>query len=399
MAWGILDRFLQPNRLLHRALLLGEYLATKDGEDLPAVLIKTLQDHFGAQHVCIHVVEAVPILPGPRDVLVAACPAGLAGEASGSSAAELRLFQHALSSSSAVTFATLPASLQDEVRPLLSAAGARDCMAVPLLNRGAVYAVAGFYFKKTVPPSIVDAEDVAHSIRLLGNLVYGALLQKFHESALAASDSLALAYCQAIASKDGYADGHTAWVCVLAEALGDAVGLSVTELDAVRKGAMFRDVGKMHVPEYILTKPGPLDQEERACVREHPLLGERILLEAASTSPENAGVALRAAATIVRSHHERLDGTGYPDGLAGAAVPLLARIVAIVDVYAALRSDRPYRAAQTASRATEVLQEMAGSALDPELVSLFLTRELYTAAEPTLSSFGTPPLNTSAALT
>ena len=382
MAWGLLDRFMRPKWLLDRILLVAEHVAESDGEALPTLLINTLREHFGAQHVCIHFAEPGILRPDTREALVAECPATLANptDSATNSNAEAKFWQYALTSRKVVTASTTSAAIQDELRPILNAAGARDGIAIPLTYRGEVYAVVNLYFKQTVPSKLATAENVMRSIRLLGNLVYGVLLQQYQTSALQESDDVALALAQAVAARDGYANGHVARVCALAVALGEAAGLSLAEQETVRKGTMFRDIGKLHVPDYVLQKPGPLDAAERALVHEHPLTGERILLEAASSEATPTSEALVMAATAVRSHHERLDGSGYPDGLAGPDVPVPARIVAIVDVYAALIADRPFRAALPVPRAVQILQEMAGPALDPELVSLFISREIHAAA-------------------
>ena len=381
MAWGILDRFMRPKWLLDRILLVAENVAESDGQALPTLLIEALRDHFGARHVCIHFADLSRLRRDARDALIADCPAMPAGAAgtSGPGTTEAKFWQLALSTGNVVTASTLPAALQDELRPLLKAAGARDGMAIPLIYRGHIYAVVNLYFKRTVPSKLATAENVMRSIRLLGNLLYGVVLQDFHASELVYGNEFDVALAQAVATRDGYAAGHVAWVCSLAGALAEAAGLSETEEEAVRRGAAFRDIGKVHVPDYILQKPGPLTAAERALVHEHPLAGERILLEAAANAKTTGNEVQSLAAAAVRSHHERLDGSGYPDGLAGADVPTVARIVAIADVYAALTADRPYRAALPVSRANQVLREMAGSALDPELVALFLARDIPAA--------------------
>lgn len=379
MAWGILDRFARPKWLLDRILLVAEHVAESDGEELPALLIDTLREHFGTQRVCIHFAEPGMLRPETRAAAIAACPAAFANAAAASAAAEARFWQSAFASSKPVTAANTPAAIQDELRPLLKAVGARDGIAIPLLYQGTVYAVVNLYFKRTVPSKLATAENVMRSIRLLGNLVYGVLQREHHARALQERDDLALALAQAAAVRDGYADGHVARVCALASALGTAAGLSRVEQEAVCTGAMLRDIGKLHVPDYVLQKPGPLDDAERACVHEHPLTGERMLLDAGNDgAPPRESLVL--AASAIRSHHERLDGSGYPDGLRGSDVPVLARIVAIADVYAALTADRPFRAALPAPRAVQTLDEMAGPALDPDLVALFFTREIHTLA-------------------
>ena len=281
MAWGFLDRFNRPKWLLDRILLVAEHVAESDGDVLPTLLISTLQEHFGAQHVCIHFTDPGMLRPVTREAVVAACPATSANSTDqAAGGAEARFWQYALAHGNVVTASTTPAVIQDELRPLLQAVGARDGIAIPLTYRGEVYAVVNLYFKRTVPSKLATAENVMRSIRLLGNLVYGVLLQQYHTSALQESDDVALALAQAVAARDGYADGHVARVCALAGALGEAAGLTFAEQEAVRKGTMFRDIGKLHVPDYVLQKPGPLDAAERALVHEHPLTGERILLQA-----------------------------------------------------------------------------------------------------------------------
>ncbi len=389
MAWGVLNNFMRPKRLLDRILLVAEHVAASDDGALPALLIDTLREQFGAQYVCIHFADPGMLSPETRQTLVAACPATSANatEAAGDALAEAGFWQYALTSSKPVTAATTPAAIQDELRPVLEAAGVRDGIAIPLTYRGSIYAVVNLYFRRSVPSTLATAEDVLRSIRLLGNLVYGVVLQEHHERALQGSDRLALALAQAAAVRDGYADGHVARVRALAESLGEAAGLSRAEQEAARKGAMLRDIGKLHVPDYILQKPGPLNAEERALVHEHPVTGARMLLETdfvvdadfvadAGHGIESASQMLSIVASIVRTHHERLDGSGYPDGLAGSDVHKLARIVAIADVYAALVADRPYRAALPAPRAAEVLMDMAGPKLDADLISLFLSRDV-----------------------
>lgn len=127
--------------------------------------------------------------------------------------------------------------------------------------------------------------------------------------------------------------------------------------------AMLHDVGKLRVPDRVLLKPGRLTEEEWGLIRQHPAWGEELLSGA-------DGFALARA--IVRSHHENWDGTGYPDGRAGEAIPFAARIVRIVDVFDALRSDRPYKPAWSPERTLDEMQAMRGRGFDPELADLFL---------------------------
>lgn len=156
---------------------------------------------------------------------------------------------------------------------------------------------------------------------------------------------------------------HLEGVARLAVAVGRRLELLPEQLDEVARAAELHDVGKMAVPDDILLKPGPLDPREWAFIRQHTAVGERIL---------SAAPALRPIATLVRSSHERWDGTGYPDGLAGTAIPLGARIVAVCDAYDAMVSDRAYRPALPRSEALLELQACAGTQFDPAVVDVFL---------------------------
>ena len=126
---------------------------------------------------------------------------------------------------------------------------------------------------------------------------------------------------------------------------------------------MLHDVGKLRVPDRVLLKPGSLDEEEWALIRQHPLWGEQLL-----EGDEGFGLARR----IARWHHENWDGTGYPDGLRGDVNPAAARIVRVVDVFDALRSERPYKAAWPLERSLDELRRMRGAGLDPVLVDVFV---------------------------
>jgi HD-GYP domain-containing protein (c-di-GMP phosphodiesterase class II) len=142
------------------------------------------------------------------------------------------------------------------------------------------------------------------------------------------------------------------------------LGLSDALVLRCRLGGWLHDVGKAGIPEHILAKPGPLDDSEWAVMRTHPVMGEQIVRGVA---------ALRDAATAVRHHHERYDGSGYPDRLAGTAIPIEARIVAAADAYAAMTAARPYSPARTPFEATVELRKCSGSQLDPDVVRALLT--------------------------
>ena len=156
---------------------------------------------------------------------------------------------------------------------------------------------------------------------------------------------------------------HLEGVARLAVATGRELDLLPEQLDEVALAAELHDIGKMAVPDEILAKPGPLDDREWSFIRQHTIVGERIL---------NAAPALRPIGALVRSHHERWDGRGYPDGLAADEIPLGARIVAACDAYDAMTSDRPYRPALPAAEAEAELRRGAGAQFDPGVVEAVL---------------------------
>jgi diguanylate cyclase (GGDEF)-like protein len=175
---------------------------------------------------------------------------------------------------------------------------------------------------------------------------------------------------RALAERDPGLGTHAETVA-LATATAEALGLPSDEVEQVRHASELHDVGKVAIPDAILGKPGPLTEEEWAFVRRHTIIGERIIL---------AAPALARVATLVRASHERWDGAGYPDRLAGDAIPLGARIVAVADAYAAMTAGRPYRAARTPEQAIEELRRCAGSQFDPAVVEAWCARRTVPTA-------------------
>jgi len=167
----------------------------------------------------------------------------------------------------------------------------------------------------------------------------------------------------ALEAKDQYTSEHTEEVVRLAVSLAAELGLEHELVRQVELGAVLHDIGKVRVPESILNKPGPLDDAEWEIMRTHPEVGERILRPISS---------LNAILPIVRHHHERWDGDGYPDRLAGRAIPTGARIVAVCDAYRAMTENRPYRRALPPERAWHELERGAGSQFDPDCVVALL---------------------------
>jgi HD-GYP domain-containing protein (c-di-GMP phosphodiesterase class II) len=155
---------------------------------------------------------------------------------------------------------------------------------------------------------------------------------------------------------------HIDDVALLARGVGRRLGLRAHELHEAVRAAELHDIGKMAIPDALLSKPGPLDAAEWEFMRQHTVIGERML---------HMAPALEGVARLVRWSHERIDGAGYPDGLAGDEIPLGARIVAVCDAFGAMTSDRPYRTAGSADEAVAELLRHAGTQFDPEVVAAF----------------------------
>ena len=181
------------------------------------------------------------------------------------------------------------------------------------------------------------------------------LLQRSYEATLGALASAAEA-------RDPEIGEHLARMARRSVAVGRVLGMSPSELETLRQGARLHDVGKIGTSDAVLSKPGPLDELEVEEMRRHSVIGARIL----------EGVAgLRDCVAVVRHHHERWDGGGYPDGLAGEAIPLAARVVAVVDAFDAMTSDRPYRRAMSAEVALAQVLDGRGTQFCPRCVEAF----------------------------
>jgi putative nucleotidyltransferase with HDIG domain len=163
-------------------------------------------------------------------------------------------------------------------------------------------------------------------------------------------------------ARDAYTHGHTRRVTRHAERIARGMGLTADEVARVRVAAALHDVGKLHTPREVLTKPGQLSNEEFEIIKRHPVDGAAMVAQVCD--PE--------ITAMVRHHHERLDGTGYPDGLAGDAIPLGARIISVADTFDAMTSSRPYRSASRHKKALDVLSKEAGTQLDPAPVAAFM---------------------------
>src|SRR5882672_7938380 len=193
-------------------------------------------------------------------------------------------------------------------------------------------------------------------------------VQQVSDLHLATIEALALA----IDAKDQTAQSHIRRVQVYAAGLARALGMSDTEIQGVKTAALLHDIGKLAVPEHILSKPGPLTQEEFQKIRIHPQVGAEIISGVPFPYP---------VAPLILSHHERWDGKGYPSGLKGEEIPLGARILSVVDYFDALMSERPYHKAMSLDAAVGLLRQESAKALDPRVVQTFIDMYSTLAAE------------------
>ncbi|MBI3490553.1 MAG: response regulator [Acidobacteria bacterium] len=201
----------------------------------------------------------------------------------------------------------------------------------------------------------------AHELRAR---VRSLLRIKRYTDDLDSAESVIVSLALTIEARDRTTDGHCHRLARYASALGRTLGLDEDDVSALERGGFLHDVGKVGIPDAVLAKPGPLTREEYELIKQHTVIGDRLCGELRS---------LRNVRPIVRHHHERLDGSGYPDGLRDEAIPLLAQIMGIVDVFDALTTERPYRAALPFARAAEELRcEAARGWRRADLVATFL---------------------------
>jgi putative two-component system response regulator len=176
-----------------------------------------------------------------------------------------------------------------------------------------------------------------------------SLLRVKHQTdELERAESVLFALALTVESRDPNTSGHCERISYLSRRLGEHLGMPAEQLTALRLGGVVHDIGKIKVPDAILLKPGPLTREEWVVMREHPVEGERICASLKS---------FRQVLPIIRHHHEKRDGSGYPDGLRGDEIPLSARVLQVVDIYDALTSERPYKSAMPAAAAFKIMKE------------------------------------------
>jgi HD-GYP domain-containing protein (c-di-GMP phosphodiesterase class II) len=244
--------------------------------------------------------------------------------------------------------------------------GLRSLVSVPLIFKDR--AVGGM----TVYSSSVDSFG-ANEVGLL--LAMGSQVAAVLENGLLLRDTVStlVSLARAVEAKDPYTHGHSERVTAYAAILAERIGVSSRDVEMIKQVGPMHDIGKIGVSESVLLKPAELNEAEWDAMRRHPVIGENIVSSIRRFQP---------GLFLVRNHHERIDGRGYPDGLSGEEIPLTVRIVAISDAYDAMTTTRPYRGALAPEAALSELEANAGTQFDADLVGAF--RELADAGAMTL---------------
>ena len=239
--------------------------------------------------------------------------------------------------------------------------------ALPLIARGQVAGVLEIFHR-----ALIDADEdwlnymdmlAGQAAIAIDNAMLFKNLQLSNAELTLAYDKTIEGWSRALDLRDKETEGHSRRVTAMTYKLASQMGIKQPELAHICRGAMLHDIGKVAIPDNILLKPGPLNDEEWTIMRRHPLIAVELL-----TSIEH----LVPALDIPRSHHEKWNGTGYPDHLAGEDIPLAARLFSIVDVYDALTSDRPYRPAWSRAETMKYISDQSGTHFDPHVVPVFI---------------------------
>ena len=244
---------------------------------------------------------------------------------------------------------------------------ALSCVCIPLQTTTSTIGVVYLNWKKKTFLSADESRLLASIAEIAANAIQRSTL---HKQTMQQALDLTLAYDATIEGwsrildlRDRETEGHTQRVTNMTLQLARAMGIEGFEIEHIRRGALLHDIGKMAIPDIILRKPAALSDEESTLMRRHPQIAYDMLSHIAYLQP---------ALNIPYYHHEKWDGTGYPRGLKGEEIPLTARIFAVVDVYDALTSDRPYRPAWTKRKATAHIRQQTGIHFDPKIVDIFL---------------------------
>jgi PAS domain S-box-containing protein len=260
---------------------------------------------------------------------------------------------------------------------LLAGEGFVAYYCAPLMAKGQIKGVLEIFHRSPVNP---DPDWLAFLETLAGQAAIAIDSAELFDGLQRSNTELSIAYdatiegwSRALDLRDKETEGHTERVTEMTLKLARSAGISEEDLVPIRRGALLHDIGKMAIPDSILLKPGPLDEREWEIMRQHPTQAFQLL------SPI---IYLRLALDIPYCHHEKWNGTGYPRGLKGDVIPLAARLFAVVDVWDALRSDRPYRAGWPEEKVIEHIQAGSGTHFDPHAVELFLRVRSENTEEP-----------------
>jgi putative nucleotidyltransferase with HDIG domain len=259
------------------------------------------------------------------------------------------------------------AELSAPAKEMAAAEGTRSIYATPLIVKGQVIGVMTILFRtlfKTDQYWMDFFETLAGQVAIaIDSIRSFESLQRGNIDLMLAYDATIEGWSHAMDLRDKETEGHTLRVTELTERLARTMGMSEAEIVHVRRGALLHDMGKMGIPDTILLKPDKLTDEEWVIMRRHPQFAYDML------SPITY---LRPALDIPYCHHEKWDGTGYPRQLKGEQIPLAARIFAVIDVYDALTSDRPYRKAWSREKTLEHIKTNSGTHFDPKVVEAFI---------------------------
>ncbi len=258
--------------------------------------------------------------------------------------------------------------LDDTRQALLKSEGFGSYVGIPLIAKGEIVGVLEIFRRslKLIPADELDFLETlsGQAAIAIENTTLFYDLQQTNTQLSLAYDSTLEGWARALELRDNETEGHSRRVADLTLRLAEALGVPEPDWIHIHRGTLLHDIGKMGIPDEILHKAGPLNDAEWEVMKQHPLFAYQLL------KPIQF---LEKAAVIPYCHHERWDGSGYPQGLRGEQIPLAARIFAVVDVYDALCSDRPYRAAWSKQEALNYIKEQAGKLFDPRVVEAFIT--------------------------